>query len=282
MRKWLFLLPLALAFTLSLSGPAQAARGAGSWGDDLVFVARTDVPTATGGTFALCHLVETMAVAFIPVYTTVKSYAMSEEDCTGTSYRPLTPEMFARGQSIGAFPADLPVDPRLSPRDMVVGHAGPLLLAVAGLFALLAWVIHGRKPRRRKSRVSDTLAINALAAMAHVAISDGDVDEREVSHIAGVLARLTGRDYPRDRVRDMIYQVQNHIGDIDALGEGLSDAERRIVMESALHVAVADGQIHPTEYQLVSQIANRLRIGGTEFREALTRISATLRESTPA
>ncbi|NBD29884.1 MAG: TerB family tellurite resistance protein [Alphaproteobacteria bacterium] len=281
MKKLLVALTLTLAFALGPAGPAEAARGGGIWGDDLVFVAETEVPTAAGGTFALCHLVDTITVAFIPVYTAVKSYAMSEDGCEGTSYRPLTPEMFERGQSLGAFPADLPVTPRLSPRDLLIGHAGPVLLALAGLFKLLSWAIHDRKPRRRKAKVSDALAINALAAMAHVAISDGDVDDREVTHIAGILTRLTGRGYDRGQVRDMIYQVQNHIGDIDALGEGLSDAERRIVMESALHIAVADGQIHPKEYQLVSQIANRLRIDGAEFRAALGRISANL-QKTPA
>ena len=118
--------------------------------------------------------------------------------------------------------------------------------------------------------------------MSHVAISDGDVDDREVTHIAGVLTDLTGRRYPPTRVRDMIYQVQSHIGDIDALGEGLSEAECRIVMESALRVAVADGQINRSAYQQISKIAHRLCIGRADFRDALARIAATMKPGTKA
>ncbi|HKL69149.1 TerB family tellurite resistance protein [Salibaculum sp.] len=277
MRQVVARLALALLLTLSVAFPAQADRGVGMWGKDLILLSGTEIPTGSGGTYALCHLVETMTIAFIPVHTTIKSYALSDADCVGTAYRSLSAEDVAQGQAVGALPTDLPVTPQLTPQALVFGHAGPIVLTGALLFLVLTLLIHKRLKRGRRRRISDTLAINALAAMTHVAISDGDVDDREVSHIAGILGRLTGRDYDLGRVRDMIGQVQSHIGDIDALGEGLTEDECRIVLESALHVAVADGQIHPSEYRQVSHIAHRLHIGGADFRDALARIAATMK-----
>jgi tellurite resistance protein len=252
------------------------------WRQELFRLSDTGIPTGSGGTFALCQVVESLTVASIPVRSKITSYALSKENCTGKAYRPLSPAAFDQAQAAGALPADLPATPRMAPPRLVAGHAGPIVLAGVSFFAVLAWLIHGRLGRGRRHRVSDTLAINALAAMSHVAISDGDVDDREVAHIAGVLTGLTGHRYPPTRVRDMIYQVQSHIGDIDALGDGLSEDECRIVMESALRVAVADGRIHPSAYQQISKIAHRLRIGGADFRDALARIAATMSRGTKA
>ena len=281
MHQVLARLALALVLTLSIAPPAKAESSGGMWRQELFRLSDTGIPTASGGTFALCHLVESLTVASIPVRSKITSYALSEEDCTGTAYRPLSPAAFDQAQAAGGLPADLPATPRMTPQRLVAGHAGPIVLAGVLFFAILAWLIHGRLERGRR-RISDSLAINALAAMSHVAISDGDVDDREVTHIAGVLTGLTGRRYPTTRVRDMIYQVQSHIGDIDALGDGLSEDECRIVMESALRVAVADGRIHPSAYQQISKIAHRLRIGGADFRDALARIAATMTPGTKA
>lgn len=278
MKKILSILTLALGLTLATSPAAHA--GAGRWGKDLTFVAETQIPAAGGQSYALCHLVDFMEVLFVPVYTSIEGYALSADRCDGTSYRLLTPEQFAELQQFGMVDTSLPVEPSLSPKDFVVGHAGLFLAALAGLFKALAWFIHDRKPRRR-AKGSDALAVNALAAMAHVAVCDGNIDNNEVSQIAGILTRLTGRGYDRDRVMQLLQQIQMQGNDINHLGEGLSEAECKIVMEAALNVAVADGQIHPNEYNVVSQIANRLRIDGGEFRTALTRISARMHGGEP-
>jgi hypothetical protein len=284
MRQVLARLAFALVLTVSIAPPAKAEPGGGMLRQEqeLFRLSDTGIPTGSGGTFALCHLVESLSVASIPVRSTITSYALSEDNCTGAAYRPLSPAAVDQAQATGALPADLPATPRMTPRQLVAGHAGPIALVGALLFAVLARLIHGRLERGPRRRVSDTLAINALAAMTHVAISDGDVDDRQVRHIAGVLTGLTGRRYPPARVRGMVDEVQSHIADVDALGEGLTAAEGRVVLESALRVAVADGSIRPGAYQRVSQIAHRLRIGGADFRDALARIAATMKPATKA
>nr|WP_245581515.1 TerB family tellurite resistance protein [Octadecabacter arcticus] len=52
--------------------------------------------------------------------------------------------------------------------------------------------------------------------------------------------------------------------------------DRQIVLEAALNIAVADGEIHPHEYAVVSELAQRMRIGADQFRSALARISVHL------
>jgi hypothetical protein len=279
MRQFLARLALALVLTLAIALPAKAEPGGGMWRQELFRLSDTGIPTASGGTFALCHLVESLNLASIPVRSRITSYALSEENCSSTAYRPLSPAAFDQAQAAGSLPADLPATPRMTPQRLVAGHAGPIVLVGGLLFAVLAWLIHGRLERGRR-RVSDTLAINALAAMTHVAISDGEIDDREVTNIAGVLTSLTGHRYPPTRVRGMIDEVQSHIADVDALGEGLSAAEGRVVLESALRVAVADGRIRPGAYQQISKIAHRLRLGGAEFRDALARVAATMTPGT--
>ncbi|MDB4053954.1 TerB family tellurite resistance protein [Octadecabacter sp.] len=55
-----------------------------------------------------------------------------------------------------------------------------------------------------------------------------------------------------------------------------------MVLEAALNIAVADGEIHPHEYAVVSELAQRMRIGADQFRSALARISAHLQTVQPA
>lgn len=278
MKKFLSTITLALGLTLAMTGTAQA--GAGRWGEDLRFVSETQMPTPTGGTYSLCYLVDFMDVLFVPIYTSIESYALSADSCTGDSYRPLSAEQVESLQMAGLLSADLPVEPKLGIKDLIVGHAGILLALLAGFFKVLAWFIHDRKPRRR-AKTSDALTVNALAAMCHVAVSDGHIDESEVSQIAAILTRLTGRGFDRDRVRGLLNQILATTVDVNQIGADLTEQERRIVMEAALNIAVADGEIHPNEYQLVSQIATAMRIGGDEFRQALARISATMHNRQP-
>lgn len=274
MKRTVFLLAMVTGLILGSASTADA-RG-GRWGQDLLPVAQTNIPNFDGGTYSLCHLVDFLEILFIPAYTSVESYALSADGCEGDDYLALSAAMMAQGQAEGHLPADLPAEPRLSPKHLLFGHAWVIFAVLAALFKGLAWWFHER-PKRGKTRSgSDALAVNALAAMGHVAISDGHIHEKEVTQIAGILTRLTGRGYDRGRVRLLLQQIQMHGNDVHQIGHGLNEKERRIVMEAALHIAVADGHIDPAEYQLVSQIASRLQISGDDFRAALGRISSVL------
>lgn len=267
----------SLALALSLMSLATTAEARGRYGEDLRFVAETTIPG--GSTISLCHLVDFMDALFIPVYTSVQGYALSNDGCEGEMYRSLSTEHFLDLQSAGMIPADLPATPKQSLPNMIAGHAW-IILGALGLLAKGATFIAGR--RKPKAASPDNLAIHSLVAMSQVAVADGHIDEREVQQIANILTRLTGRGYSPAQVSDLLARLNPSPSDIAQIGADLSEADRQIVLEAALNIAVADGEIHPSEYAVVSDLAQRMRIGADQFRGALNRISAHLHTTKPA
>ena len=126
------------------------------------------------------------------------------------------------------------------------------------------------------------LAIHSLVAMSQVAVADGRIDAAEVRQISSILTRLTGQGYGVEQVQDMLQRLNPSPSDLAQVGQDLSEADRQIVLEAALNIAVADGEIHPSEYAVVSDLAQRMAIGAEPFRAALHRISAHLQTAQPA
>lgn len=270
-----------IALALGLAAATTAEAGAGRWGNDLRFVAETTVPAQGGiGTLALCHRVDFAELVFVPVYTRIEGYALSPEGCAGDLYRDLTVEQLAQFQSVGMIARDVPLVPSADFKSLVWGHMW-LILGAAGLLARgVGMVASGRIPR--KDKAPDMLAIHALVAMSQVAIADGRIEDKEVHQIAMILTRLTGKSYGPAQVFDMLQRLNPSNRDLEQIGLDLSDRDRQIVLEAALNIAVADGEIHASEYAVVSDLAQRMRIGADQFRSALGRISAHLQTVRPA
>ena len=277
MRKLLPILALAFGLTTTASTADAQVR----YGEDLRFVVETTLPGPTGSPVSLCHLVDFMDGLFVPLYTTVQSYALSPDGCIGDSYRALSTEQFTAMQSSGLLPANLPAEPKASISKLLWGHAWLVVAGVGILFRLL--MATGKRRRGpRKAKNPDALAIHSLVAMSQVAIADGRIDDSEVQHISSILTRLTGNAYAPQQVMELLSKLNPSPSDIDQIGEGLSEKDRQIVLEAALNIAVADGEIHPNEYAVVSDLAQRMRIGGDQFRSAMARISAHLQSVQPA
>lgn len=148
---------------------------------------------------------------------------------------------------------------------------------------LLSNIMHAARGRKsRMDPMHDPLAIHALVAMSQIAVADGKINDVEVGQIAAILTRLTGRAYAPSIVAQMLQRLDPRPEDLAQVGEDLSDIDRQIVLEAALHIAVADGEIHEHEYAVVSQLAQQMRIGADAFRAALARISAHLHSLQPA
>ncbi|MCF2869575.1 TerB family tellurite resistance protein [Octadecabacter sp. G9-8] len=268
----MFKIIAAIALTIGLTSTATQANAGARWGEDLRFVANTSIP-GTDGTMALCHLVDFMDVLFVPVYTTVNNYALSNSGCTGDMYRDLSAAQFTELQTAGLIPADLPATPAVSPVMRAWGHAW-LILGAIGVLKTAYIALRGKK--KRKTGTPDMLAIHSLVAMSQVAVADGRIDDAEVHQIASILTRLTGQAYAPSQVMDLLSRLNPSASDLDQIGQDLSEKDRQIVLEAALNIAVADGEIHPNEYAVVSELAQRMRIGADQFRSALARISAHL------
>ncbi|MCF2906619.1 TerB family tellurite resistance protein [Octadecabacter sp. CECT 8868] len=153
---------------------------------------------------------------------------------------------------------------------------------VAGALGLLICVIVLKNLiGRRTEKAPDALAIHSLVAMSQVAIADGRIDDAEVRQIAQILTRLTGTSYGPDQVMEMLQRLNPSAADLEQVGQDLSLKDREIVLEAALNIAVADGEIHANEYAVVSELAQRMRIGADQFRSAMARISAHLQTVQP-
>ncbi|MBU2991762.1 TerB family tellurite resistance protein [Octadecabacter sp. 1_MG-2023] len=153
---------------------------------------------------------------------------------------------------------------------------------IAGVLGLLICVIVLKKLiGGRAEKAPDALAIHSLVAMSQVAIADGRIDDAEVRQIAQILTRLTGTSYGPDQVMEMLQRLNPSAADLEQVGQDLSKKDREIVLEAALNIAVADGEIHANEYAVVSELAQRMRIGADQFRSAMARISAHLQTVQP-
>ena len=161
---------------------------------------------------------------------------------------------------------DTPLFPAL-----LVGAFGVVLIA------LVFMALH----RRRVTQGPDTLAVHALVAMSQVAIADGRMSDDEVAQIATILTRLTGTDYGPDQVMQMLQRLDPTTEDLEQVGRELNEAQRQIVLEAALNIAVADGKIRPGEYAVVADLAHHLHLGATQFRAALARIAAHVHTARP-
>jgi len=117
--------------------------------------------------------------------------------------------------------------------------------------------------------------------MSQVAVADGHIDDREIHQISSILTRLTGRGYSVEQVADLLTRLNPSPSDLAQVGQDLTEADRQIVLEAALNIAVADGEIHPSEYAVVSDLAQRMRVGADAFRSALNRISAHMQTTQP-
>lgn len=273
MRKVLPILALATGLTVT----ATTADAAGRWGEDLRFVANTGNP-GSDGPMALCHIVDFMDILFIPVYTIHEGYALSDSECSGDTYREVTPENFALLQASGMVPADLPIEPAVGLGKLAWGHAW-LILGALGLLKMGAMAL--RSGKRRKAGTPDPLAIHSLVAMSQVAIADGRIGDAEIRQIANIITRLTGQAHSPAKIKDMLSKLNPTSEDLAQVGQDLSEPDRQIVLEAALNIAVADGEMHPNEYIVVSELAHRMRIGAEQFRDAMARISAHLKTVQP-
>lgn len=270
---------LSLMTGLAIPSTAQAAIL--TQGETLRFVAQTTIPVAGNGTsISLCHSIDQTTFLGLPVYTRTTGYALAAEGCTASATQDLSAQHLADLQAAGFVPSSVPSTPKATVGQIVWGHA---VLILTGLGVLGRAV--GRlalRQRRKKPASPDALALHSLVAMSQVAVADGRLDSREMQQIAQILTRLTGQSYSADQVSELLDRLAPSASDLAEVGLNLSEKDRQIVLEAALNVAVSDGDIHPSEYEIVTYLADRMRIGADQFRSALHRIAGHLQAASAA
>ncbi|WP_281984545.1 TerB family tellurite resistance protein [Thalassorhabdomicrobium marinisediminis] len=126
----------------------------------------------------------------------------------------------------------------------------------------------------RRTPGPEQLTLHAVVAMSQVVIATGRMDDAAVQQIAAILTRLTGREYGPAQVMEMLQKLNPTAEDLAQVGQDLPERDREIVLEAALQLAVAKGEIRHPEYEVVSDLALRMQVGAEAFRRAVRNVSA--------
>lgn len=264
-----------LPLMVGLAAPSAIQAGVLTQRETLRFVAHTAIPPTDSATsISLCHSIDQTALLGLPVYTQTKGYALAEYKCAAGTAQDLSAQHLADLQAAGFVSASLPSEAKANLVQFFWGHA---VLVLMGLLLFARSIINIiRHERRTKPASPDALALHSLVAMSQVAVADGSLETPKKQQISQILTRLTGQFYTVEHVSDLLDRLAPSADDLADVGLNLSDKDRQIVLEAALNVAVSDGHIQPKEYEIVTYLAERMRIGAEPFRSALRRIAGHL------
>jgi len=282
----------ALVFTFSAT-TADAAKAKARLNDSLEFVTQTGLSG-----LSLCHVVETFTIQGIPLTSESKGYALAANQCDTDNFMPIEAEEIAAAQADGLIPADVPLVPSLSTFQRVkniVIIGGGIIFALGAIALNLGYFRRSKKNVERSTilnqgltglfkskghRVSQKNATQILAAMCFVAKSDGDISNTETVQIMNLMKAYTGKSVTAQMVMTMLAETSQNVDDdeLRALAHKRSPKDCEIILEAALAIAAADGQLHTSEYMLVSRIATALNIGRIQFETALARVAGNLQQ----
>lgn len=117
-------------------------------------------------------------------------------------------------------------------------------------------------------------------AMLLEACADGSVDTREVRFVADFFGRLSGRRLPGDSAIEAADHIAAHpqraLGEI-AKARHTAPPSKRCVLESAMLVSLADGEMIESEANRLGEIADALGIGLDDRRTIYSDMTRRLR-----
>jgi tellurite resistance protein len=261
------ILALGATLALSLTTTAEARSAPGGTIEFMEFVAPTQIPVSEGSTsmMAMCHLLKKTHAVFIPLWYESKGYVLSDNNCAGDTYYSMTPEQMTEARALGLIGADVPETAQLSTQQKVV----PFLWGALVLFGIGMFIRQKLRnaTRHREIGGSSDAVTRLVDAMCHAAKADGRVDEREIGTIKAIALRLTGAEYPDDKIRRMIDLSQASLtpAQFAAFGKGLNTQQKELVMQAVLMVLGSDGQIAPKEQAFINGLAQGLGISSVQF-----------------
>ncbi len=94
--------------------------------------------------------------------------------------------------------------------------------------------------------------------MIHVLLADGVINDTEVDMVCRIYQQLTRNEIDRNLILTEINRIQNSNenfhGALQSLQGSLNDRGKELVLVSALHVAMADGEFQQAEKQMIQSI----------------------------
>jgi uncharacterized tellurite resistance protein B-like protein len=282
-RKPLRLLIVLGVAVIALTPKAQA-QGASLFGtkEQMSYVAATKMSAPGGAPFSLCHLTRKSHVLYLGYWRASLGYVLSDAGCdAGAAFYQIDAQGVGDARAAGLLPRTTPDTARMSLPDLVTGFAGLGLLA-----ALLAGLSGARLMRRRNLmirqeilNISDPAVFGFIDAMCHAARADQRTGDDEIAHILHVARDLTGLDYTEAHIRAAIVHCPrlSQAHDFRRFGRGMTLGQRQMILQGALAVVAADGDMAPAEKRFLKAMAKGMGLAKPEVEAVVARAFARLR-----
>lgn len=254
--------------------PSQAQAAIVEQSQKVAFVAPTALSNDAGDPLSVCTVGN--AISFFGYETLFRgqTYGLATDSCMTETFIPMTADQLDSFYETGAIASDLPSRPPIPMmykiRNMFVYGAVAIVLLLIANMVLRAMT---RRAIRAPARANDDIAVQVLAAMCYVVSADGQDHSDDINGISRILTDLTGTKYSAQQIQDILDFTRTDPTAIDAIGTGLNDPERALVLEAAIRVATQSGQIDEPEYGAVSQIAQMFEISAPNFRAIVEKIA---------
>ncbi|MEP5759071.1 MAG: TerB family tellurite resistance protein [Litoreibacter sp.] len=243
---------------------AEARRRSGG-SQKMHFIADTKLKNPDGGQISICYLTKTTRAIGIPLWRSLEQYVLSKDKCIGTEYFTVSGEKFKELHAANMLGADLPLEPKLPNKIFWAGSWGAAIvipLILIGLFIVIRRQIN--KKRRHSTMGNVTRFQRAcLDVMCHAALSDGTIEESEITLIQKSAENLTnGHVFSVDEVNKMIKTSEKKptADQFREFGKGLNTNEKAMLLKGALMVVAADNSIDGKEKVFVGNLIRALGI----------------------
>lgn len=277
-----FFLTAILALGLHFSFSAQAeARGIPiiyGTEDALNLVEMTKIPGPNNAPMALCHYTSKYHAFYLGFWRTSHGYALTDDNCAGTSYYDISESDFEAAQKDGVISADLPAKPKMTFEQIGSGFAGLGIIALIVLFFAFKMIAGARRKAARKAEMGDIpkAAAQILDAMCHAAISDGAVDDSEITQITEIAQQMTGEVFGTERVKTIIGKASKAPSEAEfkAFGAGLAPEQKELLLKAVFTIVAADGQVTGGEKEFFVKTAQALQIGADTLNRIVAEVQS--------
>ncbi len=162
----------------------------------------------------------------------------------------------------------------------VAAYGAALVGALKFAFGLFKFINHGvLEPKARKDMHGEATVEAIAQAMLATCVADGEIHDNEVESISRTFTQVFGYRLEADVIRAAAAKMLDDDFDIArVLGDELiieAFLKPRILL-AAYRVAMADGQIAPSETAVMGEIASALKMSEVEVSDVVAEIDATV------
>jgi hypothetical protein len=261
---------VALFVALLLASPARAfGEGTGLF-EDFEFVDRTTVAAGGESGIALCYSTNDIRFLGYTVFSDITGYALVSEACAGEVAQRLTPADMQELRDSGQISPSIPLIARNSLQRNLTNYGlwaaiilGLIAVIIRRVKSLLGYDLRGPLRRKTTQRI--------IKALCHAGQCDGVIDSHDIALIRKTAARLTRRALRTADIVKVADKIDARLTPQDyvALGNGLRDGEKDVMMQAVFYLTLQNGRLLPSEYEFLTGLAYGIGMPGEDFRRVM-------------